>query len=219
MTVTTRIEPISDFVSIVIRDDLSPEGRSKAFAGFAREKLAEAQQKNRAALGIVPPHETYVDGRQGAPLESVKADGGRIVFEFELGTEVLAWIAQALLDRSPVRSGAYRKGHTLFADGREISFGAILAGQAAPPAETYTFTNPVPYTRKIEIGKTKSGRPFVLQVQNRIFERTAADAKRRFGNLAQISFTWRDVTAGGAKRRGGRTASRQPAIVVTARRN
>ena len=77
----------------------------------------------------------------------------------------------------------------------------------------------MPYTRKIEIGKTKSGRPFVLQVEGRVYERAAADAKRRFGNLAQIAFTWRDVTAGGAKRRGSKSTSRQPAIIVTARRN
>lgn len=191
MAVTTKIEPIADFIEVALREDLSPQAKSKALAGFAKEKLAEAQDTNRAILGRVPPHKVFVDGRQGANLESVNAQNGVIIFEFELMTDVLRWIGQTLIDRSPSVSGDYKRGHTFFADGKEIPLGGQI-----PPAEEYSFTNLVPYARKIEIGKTKSGRSFVMQVPNRIYERTAKDARASFGNMAKIEFTYRGIVAG-----------------------
>jgi hypothetical protein len=59
-------------------------------------------------------------------------------------------------------------------------------------AREYTFINMVPYARRIEIGKTKSGRSFALQVENRIYERTAKDAKAKFGKAADIQFGYRE---------------------------
>lgn len=211
MTLRTRIEPVETFVGVVVRQDLSPPARSAAVARFARERLSEAQQANRTIFGRVPPHTVAVDGRPNAPPESVKADGGRIVFEFELTVDVLRWIADTLDARSPVVSGAYKRGHTLFADGREIPRGAPI-----PPADDYSFSNVTPYSRKVEIGKTKSGRAFVIQVPNRIYERTARDARARFGNVARIELTYRGIVGGAvvAGRAGNRSALRYPTIVV-----
>lgn len=217
MAVKTRVEPIADFIQIAVRDDLSREGQSRAVARFAAEKLAEAQEQNRRALGRVPPHDTFVDGREGAPLDSVNPNGGRIVFEFELVDDVLQWIAARLIERSPVTSGAYQRGHTLFAGGVEVEFGGLFAGQPAPQAAEYVFLNAAPYSRKIEIGKTRSGRDFVIQVENRIYERTAKDARARFGNLVRIGFSYRGVVGGSLARgrAGNKSDLRFPAIVVT----
>ena len=55
------------------------------------------RQQNKQALGVVPPYKTYVDGREGAPLASVKPDG-IIRVEFQLVNEALAWIYQAVAD-------------------------------------------------------------------------------------------------------------------------
>jgi hypothetical protein len=161
---------------------LSPAAQSKAIADFARTAIAETDETNRLILGRLPPKHTTVDGRQGAALESVKP-GGTIITEWDLGNDVLAWIAQTLIDRSPRKSGDYIKGHTLFADGVEIKL-----GEQIPDALTFTFANMVPYSRKLEVGKTKSGRDFLIQVPNRIYERTFRDAKARFGNIAKITF-------------------------------
>lgn len=219
MTVKTRIEPIADFVEVAVRADLSREGQAQAVARFARERLGEAQEQNRRALGRVPPHRGYVDGREGAALETVNPQGGRIVFEFELIDDVLQWIAERLIERSPVESGRYRAGHSLFVDGVKAEFGALLAGRDVPPGAEYTFVNYVAYSRKIEIGKTKSGRDFVVQVPNRIYERTAKDARSRFGNLAQIGFSYRGVIGGGIARgrAGNKPETRYPAIIVSLR--
>lgn len=191
MAITTKIEPVEDFIQAAISETLSPEARSKAVAKFARERLTDAQRQNLLVLGRVPPHETYVDGSRGAPLERVNPDRGNIVFEFELIGDVLRAIAAMLYERSPVVSGAYRNGHTVFADGAEIALGDRI-----PHADEYSFTNYVPYSRRLEIGKTKSGRDFLVSVPNRIYERTAKDARQRFGNVATIRFTYRGIVGG-----------------------
>ncbi len=183
MSVRTRIEPIAKDVSIIVNEMLSPAAQSKAVAGFARGAIAETDDANRRILGRLPPKIITVDGRPGADLESVHPNG-RIIAEWDIGNDVLAWIGQTLLDRSPRRSGAYRKGHALFADGVEIAL-----GEQIPNATEFVFANLLPYARRLEVGKTKSGRDFLIQVPNRIYERTYKDAKARFGNIAKITFT------------------------------
>jgi hypothetical protein len=222
MAVSIKIDPVEKLTVAAIRNDLAlPEQRREA-ADFARAGLLEAQQVNRSILGRIPPHTTTVDGRADAPLDSVNPSAGRIVFEFELIGDLLRWIADTLVARSPAISGRYKRGHTILANGQEILVGAPLPAAA----DEFVFLNPIPYARKIEVGKTKAGRAFVMQVPNRIYERTAIDARRRFGNLADIRFAFRDVTGAYQLRRSaGRGRSRRaggtvqaPAIIVSYRK-
>lgn len=225
MAVKTRIDSVAKDIGLIVDDMLSPASQGRAVAEFARSAIAEADDANRRVLGRVPPRTVTVDGRKGAALEGVKPIGGMIVAEWELVGDVLAWIGNMLRERSPVISGKYRDAHTLFADGSEIEIGGNV-----PQAEEYVFLNLTPYARKIEVGKTASGRDFVIKVPNRIYERTAKDAKARFGNLARISMTFRAPLAGSLlkyvpARSGRREAARQerslrvPAIVVSLKAN
>jgi hypothetical protein len=186
MVVRTKIEPLAKTISLIVNSALSPAAQSQAVADFARSAIADADEANRRILGRVPPKKTTVDGREGAALESVNPDGGSIITEWELIGDLLFWIGDTLRARSPIVSGHYRDAHTLFADSVEVPIGGDV-----PSADEYVFLNPLPYARKIEIGKTKSGRDFVVSVPNRIYERTANDAKAKFGNLANIRFSYR----------------------------
>lgn len=188
MALTVRIEPVEKSVAASIRADLSPETQRKEAAKFAKAGIDEASATNRQILGRDVPVSITVDGVPNAPLESVNPDGGSIIAEWEILVDgLLRWIAEQLVARSPVVSGAYRQGHTLYVDGTEVPIG----GSIRPPAEAeeYVFINPLPYARKIEVGKTKAGRAFVIQVPNHIYERVAKDARARFGNQADIQYS------------------------------
>ncbi|MDF2809320.1 MAG: hypothetical protein K0S56_351 [Microvirga sp.] len=221
--VTTRIEPIERSIMLAIREGEPPAERGKRLAGYARQALAEAQEINRRATGLVPPHETYVDGRLGAPLESVKPDGV-IVFEFDLLNDLFEWVGEMLVKHSPVLTGRYQDSHAFYADGVEIAPGAEV-----PPAEEYVFLNLQPYARKIERGLSK-------QAPDGVYEAVTVLARRRFNNVASIRFTYRSPLLGyvpGAANRAERRAmrnqparqsairmereSRQPAIVIRVR--
>lgn len=189
MPVATKIDMGLQNFLVTVSEAQSVAGQKKTIADFARWRLDEADKLNRSAFGYTPKHTTTVDGREGASLESVKPDGGRIVFDFELFSELMKDAIEAaikaLRDASPVVSGAYRDGHTLYVN--DVAFDEVP--QALKPTDTIMVSNPVIYARRIEIGRTISGRSFVMQVPNRIYERVAKNTLApRFGNQIKITF-------------------------------
>lgn len=224
MALRTKIDPIDRNISLAIRQGESPQERSTTLAGYARRALGEAQEHNRQAIGRVPPHETFVDGRNGAALESVKPNGV-IVFEFEVMADMFGYIDLLLIKHSPVRSGRYRRSHILLADGIEVDPEAAVL----PDAQEFVYVNAQPYARKIERPRAQS-----KQSPDGVYEAVAAMASKRFGNIARIRFGFRSLVGGavgawaetagvksgqrgrnqpGSKRRDWLT--RQPAIIIT----
>ncbi|HEX4302835.1 MAG TPA: hypothetical protein VHZ78_08575 [Rhizomicrobium sp.] len=219
MAVKTRVDPIDRDIRLIIDETLSPAGRSKQFADAARAALGEADETNRRVLGRIPPNHTFVDGVEGATLDSVRPDGV-IVREYELVADLLVFIGDELRKVSPVQSGRYQASHTLFADGAEVPIGVVV-----PEAREYVFLSSVPYARKIE-GAAGSP-PESPQAPKGVYEITATKANSQFGNIARVQFGWRSpfMPYGGApsqhKKRhgvwsGGREwETRVPAIFVT----
>jgi hypothetical protein len=221
MALTVRVQPVEKSVEASIRADLSPAAQKKEAAKFAKAGIDEADAKNRQILGRNVPRTITVDGTEGALLESVNPDGGNITAEWELVDGLLRWIGDTLIERSPHLSGAYKRGHTLYADGAEVPIGGRI-----PDADEYVFANHVPYARRLEIGKTKSGRPFLIEVPNRIYYHTAKDARDKFGNQADIKYAMRDMkgapgprkSVGRKNRRRGSTDTTSPAIIIRHRK-
>jgi len=228
--ISVKVEPLDKDIELIFREDLSPEARSKHLANFAREKLKEGQDKNRQALGRLPDHTTFVDGTRRADETVVRPDG-TILYEFNLLEDMFGWVGEQLVIHSPYREGGYERGHRFFADGTEVEPGAPIS----PKATEFVFLNIVPYARKIEKGLSN-------QAPEGVYEAVAALARRRFGNMAAIKFSYRApakgsileyVSLGGVMRdRKGRfwrslsarradadreRAARQPAIVITLR--
>ena len=188
MSLSVRVVSVEKSIVATLRRDLSLEEQKKTAAAFAQIGIEEARAHNRRILGRDPPMTITVDGRKTDNLESVNPNGGNIIAEWELIEGVLAWIGKELVECSPSGpSGAYIRGHKMFADGTET-----IPGEKIPPADEYLFTNVVPYARRLEVGKTKSGRPFLIQVPNKIYERVAKDARRKFGTGADIQYTFRE---------------------------
>ncbi len=181
MPLSIKVTPVSQSFKVLVDENLSPKARSDKVAEFARRQIRAADEINKRALGAVPPKKVTVNGREDEFLRNVPPDQGIIIAEYRLVEDMLAWIMMTLQQRSPLVSGEYQKGHRLFADDVEVS------DPAHPPmASQYTFFNLVSYARRLEVGKTKSGRDFLISVPNRIYARTAEDAKAKFGNVAKI---------------------------------
>ncbi|HEV7284302.1 MAG TPA: hypothetical protein VGN75_05555 [Kaistia sp.] len=219
MVISTRIDSIEREIAVMLDETLSPEARSLELAAFARQQLAEAQRINQQGLGVVPPHDTFVDGKAGAAIEAVRPDGV-VVFEFEMLQDIFEQIGAMLLQASPVRTGRFARSFLFLADGAVVDPGADV-----PPASEYVFVNSVPYARKIEQGLSS-------MAPDGVFQAVAAIASRRFSNLASITFSHVVLQAGmiddwaktaGALRHAGRHyrrkspaewLRRQPAIKI-----
>jgi hypothetical protein len=198
--------PISRELELMIERDLGPKARSAMLAAFAAEGIEDAKQQNKRAIGRVPPYKVFVDNQEGKPLTDVRPDGV-IRAEFQLVFEALAWIMQQLQMHSPVLTGRYASTHELFADGVDVG-----NPNAAPPAEEYVFLNIQPYARKIERGLSR-------QAPDGVYQAVATLAQRRFGNVANIKFSYRTAIEGAiiGGKPGDRSELRNPAIVVKLR--
>lgn len=197
MALKTRVQPIGKDFELFLSESLGPKARSAMLAEFAAETIEEAKAQNKRVLGAVPPYEVFVDGREGAPLASVKPDGV-IRAEFQLINEALTWIYQQLEMHSPRLTGQYASSHVLFADGTETSV------NNPAPAQEYVFINTTPYARKIE--GTKGRPPSSPQAPDGVYQAVATLA-RKFSNVAKVTFSYRTVAGG----------ERNPAIIVRLR--
>lgn len=178
--------PAREFIVRVNRA-LSPEEQRKVAAAFARQRLNETLRKDHAVLGYVPKVHVDVDGRDGAALESVKLNGGHITFEFDIASDltrnVISEALLALRAASPVVSGAYRDAHTLYINGAAVN----TIPDTIKLNDVIMIANPLPYARRLDIGVTKSGRAFVVQVAPHIYRRVGNALASRFGNAARIT--------------------------------
>jgi hypothetical protein len=199
--VKVTLEPIDTTVRVMLGDVKSGPAASKALAAFAWQEFAKAASHNQRALGYLPEHETWVDGRKGAQPESVKPDG-RIVFEFELSDDTIEWIAAMLELHSPIGPpvrGHYAEDHKWFADGSEFDpHGRV------PPADRYIAVNVRPYARKLEGSNNRP--PLSLQSPHGVYQVVAAMAQERFKRSHQIKYTFETVNG-----------ERNPAIRITPR--
>jgi hypothetical protein len=191
-----RVEPLDRDIAILIDETLSPKAQSAILALAARTARNEAIAINRAALGREPKYETFVDGRKGASLESVKPPpAGIIVFEFDVLLGVFAWIGEQLVQHSPVGDPPlhYHESHIFLADGRQV-----FPGETVPVASRYEFLNTVPYSRKIERGWSPQAPDGVYQVVAKL-------AQARLGNVARVRFVYRALAG---------VEDRTPAILI-----
>lgn len=231
MAVSIKIDSFARDISVILREDLSPEAMSRHIAETARVAITEVDQINARALGgMAPPRKTSVDGREGAALESV-SPSGVIQTEWDLVESMLEWIGTALVVASPVLTGRFAASHAIVVDGVALETSTSGTGSVIPPLppgwQEIVFVNIQPYARKIERGLSD-------QAPNGVYEGVAALASRRFGNVARIRFgyrtplfgaidTWANTPGAAAWARAhGRRKDpaewlrRQPAVVISA---
>lgn len=196
----------------------------------AREGNQKTLTEQRSRSGVAPSVTAYANRPGNTNLESVQLPGP-IVFHYEYLQEVLKVGLEMLRANSPSVSGAYRDNHTIYVNGTGV--------QGVPATlkrgDEVFISNPLPYVRKLEIGTTRSGRDFVIQVPDRIYERTAGQLRARYHNVAKIYSNWVVVKVGAvadwavspsgrrqAEGRGGSARAvaewmqRQPAIIIEA---
>jgi hypothetical protein len=155
----------------------------------------------------------------------------KIVFKFYYMEEVCAFALQTLRDRSPVGSsgdphpGLYRDSHMLFIDGHNVP-----DAKNWQPGQQIDISNPVPYSRIIELGNAK------LRAPLHVYEDSAPIIAARYGNSVNVQFVYMPVRFGSVqayagslagqaagKRRGGSQKAlrdwlvRQPALQLSAR--
>lgn len=187
---------------------LAPDVLRKQLAAFAKSELAKVQ-----ASGEAPKHYVRaVNGRVGAPEESVQLPGP-IVYSFNVLPDVAEYALAFARERSPVKSGRFKRSWFVMVNGRETR-----NLESIPLEAECILTNSQPYSRKLEVGAMHA------RVPPGIVEDTRQAVMRRFGNI--VTAQKRFIPLSGAyvlrreNRRKDRTSGKQllyPALVILMR--
>lgn len=177
----------------------------KALAALAKREHARVMQADPKPARFV----RSVDGIRGAREEVVKV-GGVIRYNYDRLDEVVRFAMDTLFDLSPVLSGRYRQSHTLFVGGANATNLADWDG-----ISDIIISNPLPYSRKIELGLMTMRVPGTDQV----YEQAEKIVRRRYGNSATVEFFYQGIlgkiTTGG--RKGNKSDNRYPALRIRSR--
>lgn len=148
-------------------------------AELARRKVAEIEPRQGK------PYQVFVDGRQGAPLDSVRS-GGNIRFRFlDMGPALDAiWVR--LIEGSPVGPERgqphYYQVHWLIVDGAWVEVPEAAAAMPIRAQSVCQFVNARPYARRLEFG-------WSMQAPDGVYELVALWAEREFPML-NIEFSF-----------------------------
>lgn len=184
--------------------DLSPERISKELAKFAKQSLAEVIRSGQGS----PQYDRYVDGRKGAPEESVRHDGV-IRYEFVHWPRVIEIALEELRKRVPRKTGRYAGSFVVLANQK------VVVDYTSIPADAeVVIINAQPYTRKMEVGANKTGKKH--------FDRSELAFNRRFSGAFVARTMFLNVSSGlvpgvpyHLKRSQGRRKDRQAGMPVT----
>lgn len=173
-------------------------------------------------LGQILPFERWVDGSPSKPLEKVEY---YTLTRFETLGSVVAAALRLLYDRSPVgpgKYGHYRDDHWLYLNRTRVDSPIdelipMAAGDVA------IIVNMRPYARKLEGGPRERRRRMTnrrpglsVQAPNGVYEISAYELRRRFGNIATIKFIY-TAPIGAQSPLGRDRNDRYPAIEISAK--
>ncbi|MBA2708556.1 MAG: hypothetical protein H0U59_12200 [Gemmatimonadaceae bacterium] len=128
---------------------ISPENIAAELAKFARSELSKAIQEGEGS----ERYDRYVNGRQGAAEESV-VPPGPILYVFHWWREIIEFALQSAVERSPEKSGDYKRSWFIMTPG-----GVIKSFDDIPINSTVILTNNQPYSRKIDVGHMRMSVP------------------------------------------------------------
>lgn len=176
--------------------DIEPQNIAPELARFARQSLSEAIQSGEGTENYTK----YVNGREGAAEETVVSPGP-IVYDFIWWREIVEFAIQSAVERSPERSGDYKKSWFIMTPG-----GVVKSWDALSINDTVILTNNQPYHRKIDVGHMQ------MSVPPGVVEDVRRMVLGRFGNIITAKRTLIPLPGGyvlkGVFRRGYRPYAR-----------
>lgn len=175
---------------------IDPQSIARELAAFARRELSRVIQEGEGS----ERYNRYVNGRLGAQEETV-VPPGPILYVFQWWREVVEFALQTAVERSPEKSGDYKKAWFIMTPG-----GVIKSFDEIPINSTVILTNNQPYARKIDVGHMK------MSVPPGVIEDVRKRVMARFGNIVTAKRTMIPLPGGyilkGRFRRGYRPFAR-----------
>jgi hypothetical protein len=176
--------------------DMEPSAINGALARFAKDELAKAIAAGEASS----IYTRYVNGREGAPEESVQAPGP-IVYDFSYWQPIIAFALDFLQKRSPVLTGRYGSTHVVMLGSQVVNPTAEIGA-----GEEVQIVNTQPYARKIEVGH------MLMSMPDGVYQDALRAVRSQFGRVIDVRFRMVLIPGGytlkGVFRRGYKPGAR-----------
>jgi hypothetical protein len=141
---------------------------------------------------LQPYWEAYANTPGNSNLESVQLPGP-IVYNYRYLLDLIQFALDELRRQSPHVSGDYVRSHTVFVNDQPVNENAIPAIRTG---DRIFIANPVPYARRLEVGRRGlTGEPFLIQVPNRIYQRVTDMTKQQARGRANVYMGYVDLGA------------------------
>lgn len=165
-------------------DRTLPDMARKSLADAARATVVRVHQEQRARSGgIQPDHVQIVDGIRGASFDQVRPDG-QIILDWNYLTEAVIRTVEYLRLHGPELKGEWKDSILVEVDGA-----IVPPSRPIPPTAKRAMVGVnTPYSRRLEIGTRKDGRPFVVQVPQHFVESAALQLRRQLREIAEVRF-------------------------------
>ncbi len=177
---------------------IKPENIARELAKFARSENAKAIQEGEGS----ERYEIYVNGRLGAAEETV-VPPGPILYVYHWWREIVEFTLQSLVERSPDKSGRYKRSWFVMTAGGRVKGGNF---DTLPMNADVIFCNDQPYSRKIDVGHMR------MSVPPGVVEDVRKMVMAKFGNMVSSRRTMIPLPNGyvlkGKFRRGYRQFAR-----------
>lgn len=170
-------------------------------AEVARTRLMELVAENKARVlaeqaqrsgGIEPALETMIiDGSRNASVSQIKASS-RVILDWNYITEAVIKTVGYLRLHGPERSGAWKESIIVLVNGREQPVEEPIPSNVNEATVVVT----APYSRKLEVGRTESGRAFSTQVPQHFVEKAMLLLRSQLRDLATLSFGYVNLSGG-----------------------
>lgn len=153
--------------------DIAPEAISAALARYARQELGAAIQSGEGS----ERYDKYINGRSGAEEETVIAPGP-ILYVFHWWREIVEFAIQTAVERSPEKSGRYKRSWFIMTPG-----GRVKSLAEIPINAEVILCNDQPYARKIDVGHMR------MSVPPGVLEDVRKAVMSKFGNMITVKRT------------------------------
>lgn len=152
---------------------IAPAQIGAELAKFARAELAKVIGSGEGS----PDYDIYVNGNKGAS-ESTVIPPGPIVYDFIWWRDIVAYALQFVIERSPERSGRFRRSWQVMVDGQVVANPKTIMR-----ASVIYIVNTQPYSRKIEVGHMR------MRVPHGVVEATRSAVMGIWGNMIRARAT------------------------------
>ncbi|MBP2232571.1 hypothetical protein J2847_005900 [Azospirillum agricola] len=186
-----------------------------AFAGAEAEikKLVVAEvhrQLGRAVQESSPSSVAqWIDGVQGAPIESIRFNGVAY-FRFGYIGNLVTEAVQLLEGATPVKTGQLVESYIVLVNGEKFSGYGAADYRMIPQDAEIVITNKMYYTGRVEAGKKRTGEPWSAHAPLGVLRPVAEYLRRRWARFATVQYAWSNFS-------GLEGPSRRPSILIKAK--